>query len=48
MKYEIQVFKTYLVEASEVATTLESIKTAGEQLIRIKEHAEVSVADVPA
>jgi hypothetical protein len=40
MKYEIQVFKTYIVEAVEVANTLEASKNLGEQLIRIKEHQE--------
>lgn len=37
MKYEIRVFKKYLVEASEVATTLQTISANGEQMVNIKE-----------
>jgi hypothetical protein len=37
MKYEIQVLKKYIVEAVDVATTLETSKNSGEQLIRILE-----------
>jgi hypothetical protein len=37
MKYEIQTHKKYIVESADVASTLEAIKTNGEQLIRILE-----------
>lgn len=47
MKFEIQVFKKYIVESEDVATTLENSKLAGEQIIRIKEYVEpVVVAEV--
>lgn len=37
MTYEIQTHKKYVVESADVASTLEAIKTNGEQLIRILE-----------
>jgi hypothetical protein len=40
MKYEIQSHKKYIVESAEVASTLETIKANGEQLIRILEVVE--------
>jgi len=45
MKYEIQVIKKYEVEAQDVATTLETSKSNGEQLIRILEKIENPVEE---
>jgi len=45
MKFEIQTIKKYIVESADVDSTLETIKSNGEQLIRILDYTEPVVVE---
>ena len=45
MRYEIQSLKKYIVENTEIGTTIQSLKNNGEQLIRIIDYIEPVVAE---
>ena len=45
MKFEIQTIKKYVVESTDVGSTLETIKSNGEQIVRILDYVVPVVAE---